>query len=145
MDKETLGQYLSLKKEIKKLERDISRLKEKMVPIVSGKVRGSSREFPYIEQSFKVEMEDPVEADRLRKLEMVKRRRLELAQSQRLAIEEFVAGIDRSDIRMIFEMIFIEGKKQNEVAKILNMDRSSISKKINRYLQLSHNSHFPVL
>lgn len=145
MDKETLGQYLSLKKEIKKLERDISRLEEKEVPCVVGKVRGSSREFPYTERGFQVEMDDPVEADRLRKLKIVKRKRLELAQSQRLAIEEFVAGIDRSDVRLIFEMIFIEGKKQNEVAKILNMDRSSISKKVNRYLQLSHNSHFPVL
>lgn len=127
MDKETLGQYLSLKKEIVKLERDISRLEEKEVSSVIGKVRGSSREFPYTERGFRVEMDDPVETDRLRKLKIVKRKRLELAQAQRLAIEEFVAGIDRSDIRMIFEMIFIEGKKQREVAEEIGYTQGRIA------------------
>lgn len=135
MDKETLGQYLSLKKEIEKLERDISRLEEKGVSSVIGKVRGSSREFPYTERGFRVEMDDPVEADRLRKLKIVKRKRLDLAQAQRLAIEEFVASIERSDIRMIFELVFIEGKKQREVARTLNIDQSRVSRKIDDFLK----------
>lgn len=135
MDKETLGQYLSLKKEIKKLECDISRLEEKEVSSVIGKVRGSSREFPYTERGFRVEMDDPVETDRLRKLKIVKRKRLDLAQAQRLAIEEFVADIDRSDIRMIFELVFIEGKKQREVARTLNIDQSRVSRKIDDFLK----------
>lgn len=56
-------------------------------------------------------------------------------------VEEWVEAIPDSLIRRIFRMYFLDGKKQKEVAKAVHMDRSSISKKIDDYLQLSHNSH----
>ena len=58
--------------------------------------------------------------------------------------EKFVGGIEKSLERRIFQMYFIDGSEQptqKEVAKAVHMERSSISKKIDDYLQLSHNSH----
>lgn len=58
--------------------------------------------------------------------------------------EKFVGSIEKSLERRIFQMYFIDGAEQptqKEVAKAVHMERSSISKKIDDYLQLSHNSH----
>ena len=55
-------------------------------------------------------------------------------------IEQFIAEISDSRDRQIFELIYIDGKKQREVAEHVGMERSSVSKKIDAVLQLSHNS-----
>ena len=68
-------------------------------------------------------------------------RRKEQLEQECEEIETFVENIDESLTRRIFRMYFLDGKKQKEVAKAIHMDRSSISKKIDDYLQLSHNSH----
>ncbi len=68
-------------------------------------------------------------------------RRKEQLEQECEEIETFVENIDESLTRRIFRMYFLDGKKQKEVAKAVHMDRSSISKKIDDYLQLSHNSH----
>lgn len=57
--------------------------------------------------------------------------------------EKFVRNIEESLERRIFQMYFIDGVEQptqKQVAKAIHMDRSSVSKKIDDYLQLSHNS-----
>ena len=68
-------------------------------------------------------------------------RRKEQLEQECAEIEEWVEAIPDSLTRRIFRMYFLDGKKQKEVAKAVHMDRSSISKKIDDYLQLSHNSH----
>lgn len=55
-------------------------------------------------------------------------------------IEDFIEDIPDSITRRIFRMSFIDGRKQKDVAKAVHLDRSSVSKKIDGYLQLSHNS-----
>lgn len=67
-------------------------------------------------------------------------RRKEQLEKECAEIEEWVEAIPDSLTRRIFRMYFLDGKKQKEVAKAVHMDRSSISKKIDDYLQLSHNS-----
>ncbi len=59
-------------------------------------------------------------------------------------IEDFVSGITDSVVRRIFRIYYIDGRKnvtQRDVAKKIHLDRSSISKKIDAYLKVSHNSH----
>lgn len=59
-------------------------------------------------------------------------------------IERFVEEIEDPQLHNIFRMYYIDGAdtvNQAEVAKELHVERSTISKKIDRYLQLSHNSH----
>ena len=44
-------------------------------------------------------------------------------------VEEFLDGIEDVEIKEIFELLYVDGKKQREVAKQFNIDRSYVSKK----------------
>lgn len=57
------------------------------------------------------------------------------------AAENFVESIKDSLTRRIFRMYYLEGKSQREIADMTNLDRSMISKKINWFFKVSHNSH----
>ena len=50
-------------------------------------------------------------------------------------IELFIAEIPDSRDRQIFELIYIDGKKQREVAEKVGYSRSRISQVINGYLK----------
>ena len=59
-------------------------------------------------------------------------------------MEHYVEGIKDAQLHNIFRMYYIDGVNavnQTEVAKMIHLERSTISKKIDRYLQLSHKSH----
>lgn len=58
-------------------------------------------------------------------------------------IENFVSRIERSEDRRILHLYYIRGEKrmnQEKVAEKLGFERSSISKKIDKILDVSHNS-----
>jgi len=142
LDKQKLNQYRALQREIPKLNKDIVKLYERLedIPVVSGKVSKSSDDFPYIEQHVTVEMEEPKQATEIKKQIRCKEIRLEQAEKDKTEIEMFIASIPDSLDRQIFELTFIDGKRQQSVGKIVGLERSSISKRIDKYLQLSHNS-----
>ena len=142
VDKKKLKQYRALQKEIPKIKKDISKLQDRMldVPTVAGKITKSSDSFPYILEHVKVEMAEPKQATEIDKQIRVKELRLEKAERDKTEIEQFIAGIEDSTDRQIFELSFLDGKKQREVAEEVGMERSGISKKIDKILQLSHNS-----
>lgn len=60
--------------------------------------------------------------------------RISKLEQQCLEAEQWIDVIPDSIIRRIFRMYFEEGKKQREIARILHIDQSSISKKIEYYL-----------
>jgi len=62
-------------------------------------------------------------------------KRLETCSNELLRIEQFIDRIKDSELRQIFEMRYIEGKKLREIAEAMNEDRSGIGKKITEYLQ----------
>ena len=89
-----------------------------------------------------VQMAEPRTADENARKILEKKKRLRTVEAELEEIRTFVAGIEDATTRQIFEMAFLEGKKQREIADELAMERSNVSKKISGYLQLSHNSHF---
>lgn len=135
MDRNKLNQYKALQKEIPKLKRDILKLELRLsrIPVVAGKVTKSSDEFPYIEEHVKVDIEEPIAATEIKKQIRLKEERLEQAEIDKTAIEEFINGIENSKDRQVFELYFLENKKQQSVANMLGYERSSISKIINKY------------
>lgn len=135
MDRNKLNQYKALQKEIPKLKRDILKLELRLsqIPVVAGKVTKSSDEFPYIEEHVKVDIEEPRAATEIKKQIRLKEERLEQAEIDKTAIEEFINGIENSKDRQVFELYFLENKKQQSVANMLGYERSSISKIINKY------------
>lgn len=142
MDREKLKQYKAMLREQQQLEKKIDRLYAQIdkLPAVMDKVEASQKEFPYIRVHLPVQANPPEEYrrldDRIREHEQRKEEIEELI----CEIETFIRLIPDSVDRQIFEMIFIDGMTQEEVGEKLNMDRSTISKRIAR--QLSHNSHF---
>lgn len=105
-----------------------------------GKVTGSSKNFPYTEVRTSVPMYDPKESDKVNKeIRLLEIERLTL-QMEINEVEEYIANIEDMEVKEIFELYFKEGMRQDDIAKIVNIDRSYVSKKINGYLQDSHYS-----
>lgn len=142
MDKGKLKQYGALKKELQMLDDKLDKLYERQenVPEVMGKVTGSSQDFPYTQVRTTVRMAEPKENDAIKKLIRIKEQRREQVNDLIVEIEEFIAGIPDSETRQIFELTYLEGKKQREVAEDVGLEQSSISKRITAFLQLSYNS-----
>ena len=118
--------------------RRIGALQKKEVQVIAGKVKASSRDFPYIEHRLSVQMDEPVESDRIKRMLRIYRERQEKIGQQMLQIEEFIHEIEDAEIRQIFELRFIEGWKQEQIAKAIHLERSSVSKKISAYMACSH-------
>ena len=138
MDKKTLKKYKPNKDRLIRIEERIQELCEREPTVVMGKVTGSSADFPYTEVRTSVQMYDPYEEENIRR--QIRRKeadRLRILKEQK-EVEDYINGIDDPEIKEIFELSFLEGKKQDEVAEIVNIDRSYVSKKISDYLKLSH-------
>ena len=103
-----------------------------------GKVRGSSKDFPYTEVRTSVMIPDPDEQERINK--QIRKKEAERLQvlAEIQEVEEFLDGIEDAEIKEVFELLYVDGKKQKEAADILHIDRSYVSKKINNSLKLSH-------
>ena len=142
MDKKKLSQLRPLKKELELIDRKLDRLYERQenVPVVMGKVTGSSKDFPYTEVRTSVLMDEPKEMDEIDKQIRIREKRKEQVESLITEIEQFIAEIPDSRDRQIFELIYIDGKKQREVANEIGLERSVVSKRITNYLNL-HTNH----
>ncbi len=134
-DKE-LKQYQSLLREIDNQEKRIDILCSKEVPVVAGKVKASSKSFPYIEIRVGVQMEDPVIASEIDKLVRQKRERVEECWKQVHKIEDFIKAIPDSELRQIFEFRYIDGKRLREIGDQMNIDFTCVSRKIKAYINL---------
>ena len=137
MDKRTLRQYRPLLKEIELLSKKLDKLQERAynVPEVLGKVTGSSKDFTYTEERITVRMDEPKESDEISSLMRINERRLDKAEAARLEIEQFIAAIPDSTDRQIFELSFLEGKKQREVADVVGYSRGRVSQIISKYVK----------
>lgn len=137
MDKEKLKQYRALKKEQELNDKAIDKLYDcaAKVPTIFGKVVGSSQNFPYTEVRTTVQMDEPREAEAIRRRLRIRKIRSEQIKEAVLEIEEFIAGIPDSTDRQIFELTFLEGKKQREVAEEVGYSRGRISQIISKFLK----------
>lgn len=132
-DKELI-QYRSLIGEIEELQDRINKLYDKELSTSHSTVRGSSKYFPYAEFRMGVWINDPKELAARDKLIVMYKERLNRAREEALRIEQFISSIKDSELRQIFQYRYIDGKKLWEIAEIMNMDRSSVGKKIRNYL-----------
>lgn len=142
MDKKKLEKYKPNCRELKMIDKTLEKLRDKAldIPTVKGKVSASRKEFPYIEQHVTVEMAEPKASHELTKKIAAKEARREQIAAEVREVEEFIESIQEGEERQVFELYYLQGMKQREVADIVGLERSSISKKISDYLQLSHNS-----
>lgn len=135
MDKRTLKKYRPNKDRLIRIENQIQELCERESTVVMGKVTGSSADFPYTEVRTSVQMYDPYEEENVRR--QIRRKesdRLRILKEQK-EVEDYINGIDDPEIKEIFELAFVEGKKQQEVADIIGYSRGRISQIISEYLK----------
>lgn len=137
MDKKTLKQYRALLREQELNNKAIDKLYDRLdnVPVVAGKVVGSSCNFPYTEVRTTVQMDDPVEADEINRRIKIREDRQEKIREAVLEIEEFIDTIPDSVARQIFEMSYLEGKRQREIAETIGYSRGRIPQIINKFLE----------
>lgn len=135
MDKGRLKKHKKNKSRLKRIDEKIEEFCEREVRVVSGKVTGSSKDFPYTEVRTSVQMYDPEENDSLNK--QIRRK-----EAERLAlmneineVAEYIENIPDPEVKEIFELAFVEGKKQQEVADIVGYSRGRISQIISGYLK----------
>lgn len=133
-----LNQYRAIKNEIEDLSFRIKRLEEMGVPMVSDRVKGSSKHFPYIEKSFYVTGVDTQANERRKKWinELLRKRNNKLEELLEIEcrIHDYIYMIPDSEIRQIFTFRYIDGLSQEEIGLKLHMDRSGVSKRITKYL-----------
>lgn len=144
MDKEVLASYRKNKRELAAIDKALERLNDRLdsVPVVRGKVTKSSDEFPYIEEHMTVQMAEPGEADRIKKRIHEKDMRRAYLLKEMGIVEDFIGSMQDGIDKEIFEMLYLDGMTQQEIGEYVGLERSSISKRVDRYLELSHNSHF---
>lgn len=139
MTKERLESYRSNMNEIVELEYKLLHPDEDITLFGNDTIMDYRSGFPIPQSVFGF---DTKKFDRFKKRTY---KRLEYLYQECGEIEDFIYSIEKSDTRRIFQLYFMEGKEkvtQEKVAEKLNMHRSSISKKIDEYLQVSHNSHY---
>lgn len=140
ISKEILIQYSDLQEEVKEVreriertERQIAKIEEdgKVIDTVSGGSGGI--------QHFKIEGFPHPEYSRKKTLLYARKATLASLEMELLEtlnqVEEFISSVDDSKMRRILTMRFIENKNFEQIGKALGYDRTSISKKIDKFLE----------
>ena len=135
VDKGRLKKHKKNKDRLKRIDEKIEELCGREMQVVSGKVTGSSKDFPYTEVRTSILMYEPYENDRINKrIREYETERLVLLQEVE-EVDRYIEGIKDSEVREIFELSFVEGKKQREVADAIGYSRGRISQIISEYLK----------
>ncbi len=135
VDKQRLKKHKANKERLKRLEEKIQDLCNMEAEEVMGKVRGSSKYFPYTEVRTSVVIPDPYEQEKIN--EQIRKKETErmLLKAEVDEVDEYIEAIVDPEIKEIFELAFVEGKKQQEVADIVGYSRGRISQIISGYLK----------
>lgn len=135
MTRKKLESYRANKRLIERNKQRIENEKCKNIPIVQGKVKGSSHDFPYTMQRFSVQISEPVEADRSRKRISTWRREIELAEKEMEEVEQFVSAVENVRDREILSYRYIDGMKTVDVGKKVGYTHGRVSQIISKYLK----------
>lgn len=135
MTRKLLESYMPNKRLIERNRNKIQDEQMKEIPTVLGKVKGSSPNFPYIEQRFTVMMDEPVEADK--QAERIKRLGQEIEQAEKEVdeVEQFISAIKDTRDKEVLSLRYIEGKKAIEVAGIVGYTKGRISQIVKKYIK----------
>ena len=139
MTKELLNNYRYLDEVIKKDEAKLQHYKDNPPSAYIGKVQASNKEFPYQRTSIEVSGCDIKDRRAWKEkqyalITKLYNERAELEQ-MKLEIDIFLTTIFDSRDRLVFEYLYRDGMTQQEVADKLFLDRSTVSKIVDRYLE----------
>ena len=142
MTEKDLIQYKALKTRIERNEMKLENLRYKDIPAVAGKVKGSTREHPYIETYFPVQMCEPSEAEKNRNQISKLEKDIFSDKTKVKRIEDFINGIDDLVLQTVFELRVYERMGWIEIAAELDEDknRTTYSRKFRKYIENAQNA-----
>jgi DNA-binding transcriptional MerR regulator len=141
MDKKQLSQLRFLNKEIELLQKEIDETKCAIdTYTATDVVKGSDSEWPYIRRTFRIEgISIPEYEKRLKHLYNKLEHRLKDLMKKREEIEEYIATVPDSEMRVILTLRYIEGLSWQQIATRMGVvgDGSTERKKHDRFLKFS--------
>ena len=128
LDKTILQDYIDACELLKETEKEINRLNQKKKTIIQDSVKGSSHEYPYIEQHFKVQGTAFTVRDdsRMRREEELLEQRKANAEKVKLQVEMWMLTIPFR-MQRIIRYRFFEGSTWEQVANKLGRKASGES------------------
>lgn len=135
MEREQLDRYRSQKDEIREIKYKLEHLGE------GDSLVGNSTIFDYTTGFPRPRAVVGHDYEREQRLRDQYKARLEKLEADCDETEQWVEAISDSRTRRIFRMRFIEGDTQQKIGEKLHMDRSTVSKRIEAFLKVSHKSH----
>lgn len=127
MTREMLERYLSNKEEIKELQHRLNHLADGDAMVGNDTVFDYRRGYP---QPQAVVGFDQVKYDRQRSRILNQMSKLNAENDN---IEEFIFSIPDSTTRRIFQLRYLDGKTQKQVARRVHMHQSTVSRAIEKF------------
>lgn len=130
MNKEKLNMYKPNKKELVLINRQLDRLNDRLeeVPVIQGKVSGSSKDYPYIESHVTVQMAEPKAASAINDRIREKKKRKAWLEVQISEVEEFISAMPEGIEKQVFEMVYLDDMSQGDAAEMIGYTQSMISR-----------------
>lgn len=135
MNKKVLESYQTNKRLIERNKKKIEDEQCKDIPVVKGKVTGSSQDFPYTERRFTVQMDEPGETERAHKRILSWQQEIAQAEREIEEVEQFIAAITDVRIKEVFTYRYIDGMKVADVARKVGYTKGRVSQIISKYLK----------
>lgn len=147
LSRENLERYAEIEREILRIERKLKYYAERPVCMTHGVVQSSMQGFPYAPTHLVVGGCEPKsDEERNKKIQNLL---IQLSEKKReyeefeLEIDIAIEEIKNLEIKQILQYKYIEKRTDFEIGAELGYERSTISKKLDKFFQNqhSHNSH----
>lgn len=142
--REYLAQYIYLESQIKAMDRKLRYYEKHPLMASHGVVKGSMGGFPYAQCHFVVsapEMKsDEERKNKISQLLINLAGNKQLYEDMKLDIECFVESISDLEMKTIMQLKFVDNLPLDKIGDKLGYDKSSISKKIDRFLKSCEDS-----
>ena len=129
MDREKLNRHKKNKRELALIETQLEKLYDRLedVPVVQGKVSGSSKDFPYIESHMTVQMAEPKAASGIKDRIRAREARIKVLKSEIEEVEDFIAGLPEGIEKSALELVYLEDMSQADAADRVGYTQARVS------------------
>lgn len=130
MTKKNLADYRSKKAEIEELRNYLSSMNGNSAFVGADTIMDYRKGYPVPQAVVGIDW---------KKIDRTEKRyqdRIEQLEKECEEVEKFIDEISDSLTRRIFRMYFIEGMRMKEISKVVYMERSVISRRIDKFLNL---------
>lgn len=131
MTLEKLEQYANMRREAQMWERELDELRKKN-SVVKDTVRGSMSSFPYTSHPVTIQGV-PKPSKRFAAREKRLEERKERLAEQLAEIDDFIDGLEDSQLRQIIQYRYVKGYSWAKTARLVNNKESAVKMRVKRH------------